>query len=201
MHVCQASRAATLVTVLWLCACTTAPQRDHAAQRDPPVSCGSDAAAAAGQEPAQQAFLRSRLIVLDLVNALIQLPGVEPARTTLDADVPRSQFDRLLLERLQQYGYALRWEAHGGGRRLSYSVHSESPVDFEAGILRGRYTFQLTVGDVSIRRAYQVSEFGVAPASSLFVKGADASGLILNDAVFAISGSAEVCSSLPAGSI
>ena len=123
-------------------------------------------------------FTRSRLIARDLVNALVQLPELAPKSTKLFTAKPGSRFAELLLSELLDSGYDLRIGSKASNPWLDYTISSDS-----AGVA-GIYTFVLSAGSIKIKRSYDVDDRGVQPASSLFVHGADASAIVLNDALF-----------------
>ena len=130
-------------------------------------------------------FERSRLIALDLVNALVQIPILRPASTTLHTARPRSRFGELLFANLQDAGYDLRIGDQASASWLNYSIEPVSVVAPAAPAPgTADYTFMVSVGSVKVKRTYRVDSLGVRPASSLFVHGGDGSGIRLHDALF-----------------
>jgi outer membrane protein OmpA-like peptidoglycan-associated protein len=130
-------------------------------------------------------FERSRLIALDLVNALVQIPTLRPASTTLHTARPRSRFGELLVASLQDAGYDLRIGDKASAGWLNYSIEPVSVVAPAAPVPgTADYTFMVSAGSVKVKRTYRVDSLGVRPASSLFVHGGDGSGIRLHDALF-----------------
>lgn len=130
-------------------------------------------------------FARSRLIALDLVNALVQIPALRPASTMLHTARPRSRFGELLVASLQDAGYDLRIGDKASTGWLNYSIEPVSVVAPAAPVPgTADYTFMVSAGSVKVKRTYRVDSQGVRPASSLFVHGGDGSGIRLQDALF-----------------
>lgn len=128
-------------------------------------------------------FARSRLIALDLVNALVQIPTLRPAM--LHTARPRSRFGELLVASLQDAGYDLRIGDKASTGWLNYSIEPVSVVAPAAPVPgTADYTFMVSAGSVKVKRTYRVDSQGVRPASSLFVHGGDGSGIRLQDTLF-----------------
>jgi len=130
-------------------------------------------------------FERSRLIALDLVNALVQISTLSPAHTTLYTARPNSRFGALLVAGLQDAGYELRVGSSESTRWLSHTIVKDALPHTQSSVtVAGDYTFIVSVGMVKVKRTYRVDARRVRPGSSLFVHGADARGVALNDALF-----------------
>ena len=119
-------------------------------------------------------FPRSRLVALDFVDAMVQLPELEPARTTLYIERPASRFGELLVGSLQSRGYDLRLGVDGAPTTLGYRVESGAG-EVPSGTANGDslYTFLVEAGTVRLRRSYRVDFDGVRPASPMQLHGAN----------------------------
>jgi len=134
-------------------------------------------------------FTRSRLIADDFVAAMVQLPQLEPAATTLSTRVPGSRFGQLLLHGMQSVGYEFRVQTSKAttdaeAQSLAYFVSRRTDSTSEATSLLGVYDFLIEAGGVKLKRSYKVDRDGVWPASSMYVLGADAAGLQLDTRLF-----------------
>ena len=128
------------------------------------------------------------LITQNLINVLFQINSVHPQAVTLlvpPAKSPKDPFADALNRSLQLAGYALR--TTGGDAStvpVSYSV--KRSVDASSGAVN---TYTLNMGHVSVRRAYQPTDDGWAtPVSSMQIRGADVSQVLVNDDMFLRAG-------------
>ena len=123
------------------------------------------------------------LIATDFVNALRQLQSVPADSTTVDLQLSQNNdpFTNAVKEALQQAGYGIRWiENEGTSKLFQYRLVS----DDAAGSVK-RNTYELAVGEVEMRREYATDNRNrVQPVSPLYVRGVDASGIVLNDDIF-----------------
>ncbi|MFK7992692.1 MAG: hypothetical protein AB8B87_01050 [Granulosicoccus sp.] len=134
-------------------------------------------------EPSSSASSPLDLIAQDFVSALSQLESLPPAGTTVDLQrSDRSDgFTLAMLRALQKAGYGVRWVENEG----SASLFQYRQVAQAAAAAAQRDTYELAVGFVEMRRDY-VTDGGVRvrPVTPLYVRGTDASGIVLNDAIF-----------------
>lgn len=134
-------------------------------------------------------YERSRLIALDLVNTLQQIPAVAPKSTRLFADQPINQFGRIFYSEMQDAGYDLRVGQESEDRRLLYRIVLDSaraePVSMGQGNeAPALYTFYVAAANIKIKRQYRADSQGVWPVSSMYVHGADATQITLIDGLF-----------------
>ena len=131
---------------------------------------------------------------------MVQLPELEPARTTLYTEIPASRFGELLVGSLQQAGYDLRLGADAATSTLGYRVEPAADPRANAGksivpdAVTGAgadeagdgalYTFLVNAGPVRLKRSYRVDLAGVRPATSMQLHGADARTLESSPALF-----------------
>lgn len=125
-----------------------------------------------------------QVIASDLVNILMQVDGYHPVMTRLQMQEPTHRFGKTLNKVLETAGYDIqRVSSPMGERFVEYTFsnrqNSQSSVP---------QTYQLSVGDVQIKRDYSFSLGRVQPASDLYVAGVDASNIQLNDHIFSIGG-------------
>ncbi|MBX2884936.1 MAG: hypothetical protein KTR32_33580 [Granulosicoccus sp.] len=125
-------------------------------------------------------FQNTQLIGVDLVNALMQVPGKHPQQTVISMERPASTFATALKQVLENSGYGLRiGNGQLDGEALQYAIE---PKAVEGD---GRhYTYMISVGDVKMKRDYFVQQQGVTPSSNLFVIGTDPTRIALNDDIF-----------------
>lgn len=125
-------------------------------------------------------YQNTQLIGVDLVNALMQVPGKHPQQTVISMEVPASTFATALKQVLESSGYGIRIGGdQSGDDALKYVIE---PKALEGN---GRhYTYMISVGSVKMKRDYFVQQQGVTPSSNLFVIGTDPSQISLNDQIF-----------------
>jgi len=135
---------------------------------------------AAVQELSVAELERLKLISVDLVSALVQLPSVNPSTATLQVTQPQTAFGNLVVRALEDAGYGLQRVSSDQG--LHYVQYSERFAQTDAGPVTD---YVLRVGDVSVDREYTDNENGVFPSSLMRVNGAENPDLIvLNDEIF-----------------
>ena len=119
------------------------------------------------------------LIAIDLVNALLQFKGMHPADTRLKMTRTNTGFSTALHAVLGVAGYTMHGQAQLRSQMLT------SHVERGRKELTGHHrTYMLSVGTIKIKRDYFLQDWGVTPSSNLYVQGADASQIILNDDLF-----------------
>lgn len=134
-------------------------------------------------------YERSRLIALDMVNTLVQIPDLDPSDLVLFADQPVNQFGRILFSVLQDAGYDLRIGVQSESDRLLYDIVQDAAVPAsvaaDTGVeLEALYTFYIAANDVKVKRQYRTNAVGVWPVSAMFVHGADVAEIAVNDELF-----------------
>jgi len=125
----------------------------------------------------------TRLIASDFVNALQQIPSLPPSATTVQL-LHSELYDPFTLrmrDALQEAGYGTRWVKEGAHAQL-FQYRHESGVDDAS---RPQELYEVAVGSVELRRRYATDEHDrVSPVTPLYVRGADASGIQMNDSHF-----------------
>lgn len=121
-----------------------------------------------------------RLVSIDLVSALVQLPEVNPSAVTLQVTRPKTAFGNLVVRALEDAGYGLQRVPADQG--IHYVQYSQRYAETDAGPVTD---YVLRVGDLSLEREYSENESGVYPASLLRVNGIESpNSIVLNDAIF-----------------
>lgn len=123
------------------------------------------------------------LITADFVNAMQQMPVLAPASITVNllSSDREDAFIGSMAHSLQKAGYGLRWVDDYTSEFLLQYRHER-----EAGDSRvHRDRFEVALGAVEMRRTYATdSKDQTRPVTPLYVRGADASTVALNDAAF-----------------
>ncbi len=128
-------------------------------------------------------FSRSKLIAADFVSTIAQIPATDPNMTMLHTTRPSTRFGELLLGALQDAGYDLRIGDEGSDYWLDYNASLDNqPSDTGNPV----YTFVVAAGEVKLKRSYEVDQYGVWPAGNMFVRGADASSVVMDDSIFSV---------------
>jgi len=129
-------------------------------------------------------FQRSRLIALDFVETMVQLPELTPGRTTLMTARPASHFGEILMSVMQNAGYDLRMGKGQSANSLVYTITRETALDSQQTGGEVVYTFMVSAGSVKLKRTYRVDTNGISPATSMFLHGSDAGQLTTNASLF-----------------
>lgn len=129
-------------------------------------------------------FQRSRLIALDFVETMVQLPELTPGHTTLMIARPASRFGEILMSVMQNAGYDLRMSREQSANQLAYTITPETALNPQQSGEEVVYTFMISAGSVKLKRAYRVNTDGVTPATSMFLRGSDAGQLTTNALLF-----------------
>lgn len=118
-------------------------------------------------------------IAADLVSTLMQIESLNPDNITLFMQSPRDTFGASLGHLLEMAGYTIRLtgETPRSADHVEYFVTDHVSQD-------GVKTYQVNVGSVRVRRDYLISADKVQPTTTMYLQGADAKGLSLNDDIF-----------------
>lgn len=130
------------------------------------------------------------LIAEDFANALLQIPDLQPSRTTVQ--FLRSQHDDAfaltMRLALQQRGYGLRW-VEKDAYPLVFRYRREEIPDTGLASHQG---YQIAVGQIQMRRQYAHDDASrLWPQTPMFVRGVDATHMQLDDAHFAVAARGE----------
>lgn len=132
----------------------------------------------------------AQTIALDFVKTLQQLEPLRPDRTTVHfSSASRSDEFTLHMQRaLQSAGYGVRWVSDNSSEPLFQYRH-----DRDDGQRTGqRDTYEVAVGSVELRRSYFTDALAVVkPVSPLYIRGADASRIVLDDTHFTVTPAAQ----------
>jgi len=121
-----------------------------------------------------------RLVSIDLVSALVQLPSVSPTTVTLQVTPPQTAFGNLVVRALEDAGYGLQRVTADQG--LHYVQYSERYAETDAGPVSD---YVLRVGEIELDRDYIVNEDGIFPSSLMRLEGVDSSDQItLDESIF-----------------
>ena len=126
-----------------------------------------------------------QLVAVDFVNAISQIKTLHPSSGTLrfHDSTSSNALHRKLQLAMQDAGYQTETVADPDAinlvsHRVSQNITAESGAT---------YTYEVSVGNVSFRRAYAVAESGsISPATDMYVKGGDASTIKLDDSIFTV---------------
>ncbi|MGQ7846203.1 hypothetical protein ACUNV4_17090 [Granulosicoccus sp. 3-233] len=126
-----------------------------------------------------------QLIAQDFVIALRQIPALPPVSTTVsllqsERDDP---FTRHMREALQAAGYGTRW-VQNAAPGLLFQYRHENGVDRASR----QDLYEVAIGHVELRRRFATDGSGlITPATPLYVRGADASDVVMDDSRFSPS--------------
>jgi len=130
------------------------------------------------------------LIAQNLVYTLAQLDGMNPLNTTVQLSEPQSVYGRSVVARVREVGYGVQNVAGDrGGNYLRYRIQRTTSE------LAEETRYAVSIGDVSVERAYERRGGRLVPISEQRVRGAAEAGTVeLNDSLFALDADAVVSS-------
>lgn len=143
-----------------------------AAQKGNPSNTPTEQRANFGTSPEQ-------LVALDLVRTLMQIESLGPNMVSISMQTATDSFGANLRQTLEMAGYSIG--ANGSkqpSKTVDYSIDERTSTD---GIVR---TYQVTAGSVKIRRDYLFTDNTAKPLSTIYLQGAEASRIKLNDEIF-----------------
>jgi len=120
----------------------------------------------------------------DFVHALRQIPTHPPAQTTIQLQriEPKDAVGSAFKAAFESGGYGVRLvDIDASDNFFQYRIEDESITS-----LSGRHRFEIAIGSVEMRRTYGgLLNNTVRPLTPMYVRGADASQIVLNDSAFA----------------
>ena len=150
---------------------STQTQTVHSAQAVEPSSRPVEQVVRPGATPEQ-------LVALDLVGTLMQIEQLSPNVVSFSMQPAVDPFGANLRQTLEMAGYIIAPVSDEPSASINYSI---SEKESDGGIVR---TYQINAGSVKVRRDYLVSGKSIKPSSTIYLRGADASGIYLNDEIF-----------------
>ena len=128
------------------------------------------------------------LVAQNLVYTLAQLVELNPLSTTIQLSEPRTSFGRDIVRRIRDVGYGVQSVPDDRGRHyLRYRVQQTTSELSE----ETRYT--VSIGSVSVERAYDRVDGRLVPVSELRVRGStESTSVELNDDLFAIDSASPI---------
>jgi len=118
-------------------------------------------------------------ILLDLIGALAQVESLKPQNTTLYVKPPQDTFEASLGYMLDTAGYEIQLATDlQQPNTVEYFVNQTNAGDENVK------TYQLQVGPVKVRRDYLVDDNKAQPQTTMYLQGADAGKISLNDEIF-----------------
>lgn len=168
------------VTLCVLSACSTPlSQRDNAAFM--PL-IGGDAEIVASTSLTE--LRRLQLISTNLVSALVQVPDMKVGTATLQISNPTTAFGNTLVRALEDAGFGIQRVSADQG--LNYVTYGKRLSETEVGEVTD---YSIAVGEIEVRREYNLEEGKVFPSSLLLVTGTDRIvDIVLDDTIFAEQG-------------
>lgn len=161
--------------------CASAPSVDTSAYL--PRTGGDPALIAA---TAENELRHLRLVAINLVAALVQIPEMRPERATLQVSAPASAFGHAIVRALEDAGFGVQRVSNDQGR--NYVSYSERFAETESGPVTD---FTLSVGGIRLSREYVERDGNIYPSSLMTVLGTEsAANIALADDVFREQGGA-----------
>ncbi len=121
--------------------------------------------------PANNSFSKSEFIADDFLGVVLRVPQFVPGQTRFSASLPKTRYGEILLERLRTAGFTIVLGPAGDSPKLNYSI--ELPTEDAQNL----HTFFLSVGDVHLKRSYEIVGDRIAPVTAMLMAGIDATTL------------------------
>lgn len=119
------------------------------------------------------------LIAANLVNSLSQFPHLNPSIATVQVVKSRSDFSQHVRDELDDKGFKL--ETVSGDEGLNQVKPLIKRIDTDIG---EQNVYVLSIGKISVERAYAVVSDKTVPVSEQVIRGADERLVALNDEIF-----------------
>jgi len=127
---------------------------------------------------------RLQLISTNLVSALVQIPEMKVGTATLQVSNPTTAFGNTLVRALEDAGFGIQRVSADQG--LNYVTYGKRLSETEAGPVTD---YSVAVGEIEVRREYNVTNKNVFPSSLLLVTGTDSIvDIVLDDTIFTEQG-------------
>ena len=125
-----------------------------------------------------------QLISTNLVSTLVQIPSLQSGAVTLQINDPQTPFGNAIVRALEDAGFGLQRVSADQGQ--NYVSYSKRVSETEAGMVTD---YNLTVGDLNLRREYSLIGNLIYPSSLMTISGTDSlRDIELTDAIFAEQG-------------
>lgn len=172
--------ASVICAVVFLTACQSAVVRRDNAVFMPRI--GGDEQIVSQTSLAE--LRRLKLIATNLVSALVQVPEMQVSNTTIQVSKPVTSFGNVVVRALEDAGFGiLRVSADQG---LNYVSYGKRISETESGLVTD---YSIAIGDIEVRREYNVRNQHVYPSSLLIVEGSNQIvDIKLDDTLFAEQG-------------
>ena len=127
---------------------------------------------------------REELVAADLVSALTQLSEMNPAQVLLEVKNLSNSFDKHVQSALLSAGYRHQSE-DSSLQRLSVvtAINPASGATLLASEATAK-TYQIKIANVILKRDYLFDRGVIEPVSSMYVKGANATRVRLDESIF-----------------
>jgi len=127
---------------------------------------------------------RLQLISTNLVSALVQVPEMKVGTATLQVSNPTTAFGNTLIRALEDAGFGIQRVSADQG--LNYVTYGKRLSETEAGQVTD---YSIAVGEIEVRREFNVKDKKVFPSSLLLVTGTDRIvDIVLDDTIFSEQG-------------
>jgi len=179
MSVSRCKHAACVLVALFVVGCETPVQRDNSSFM-PYV--GGDVNVVASTPLSE--LRRLQLISTNLVSALVQIPEMKVGTATLQVSNPTTPFGNTLVRALEDAGFGIQRVTADQG--LNYVTYGKRFSETEAGPVTD---YSVAVGEIEVRREYNLDKKNVFPSSLLLVSGTDRiDDIVLDDSIFTEQG-------------
>lgn len=159
--------------------CALLPLPQHPASAEP-ISAGQQTSTSpadlsrlsARQNPASPSdFSKSEFIADDFLSAIVRIPTFVPGETLFSATLPRTRYGEILMSRLRDAGFGIVLGPNPALPQLSYDV------ELPRGQGDDLHTFYVSLGDVHLKRSYEIVIDRIAPVTEMLIAGVDIGSL------------------------
>lgn len=113
-------------------------------------------------------YARSRLIAADFVSTLKNTKAFDDAEMVFTNPQPTSEFGDRFLQALSAAGYDHKWNDAPTSKALSFRIDKNKKLTMSGN---RSYTFMVGIGDLEMKREYEVLARGVKPIGRMLVRG------------------------------
>lgn len=124
------------------------------------------------QNPPRSAdFSKSEFIADDFLSAIVRIPAFVPGETLFSASLPRTRYGEILMSRLRDAGFGIVLGANATLPELTYDI------ELPTGQGDDLHTFFVSLGEVHLKRSYEIVTDRIAPVTEMLIAGVDITSL------------------------
>ncbi len=136
-----------------------------------PTASASDGLLEFNSREGRGDFSKSIFVARDFLSVISRVPDFVPGQTQFSSALPRTRYGEILMEQLRQAGFAIVLGDNARLPALGYSIDLPSKQSPDV------HTFYVSVGELQLKRSYEIFGDRIAPVSEMLMSGIDARSL------------------------